>query len=96
MAKVTLTIDLDGAKQVPQQLRERITELVRVGLNQPGNRLPTVRELALDLELNANAVKRFCDELQAEGLLMWREGAGVYAIDLRKEVEERRQGAFDV
>jgi len=96
MTKVTLTIDLDGAQEVPQQLRERIVELVRVGLNRPGHRLPTVRQLALDLELNANAVKRFCDELKSEGILMWREGAGVYAIDLRRDVEERRQGAFDV
>ena len=96
MAKVTLTIDLDGAKEVPQQMRERITELVRAGLNRPGHRLPTIRQLALDLELNANAVRRFCDALESEGILMWREGAGVYSIDLRSEVEERRQGAFDV
>lgn len=96
MAKVTLTIDLDGAQEVPQQMRERIIEAVRAGLNRPGHRLPTVRQLALDLELNANAVKRFCDELESEGILMWREGAGVYCIDLRKDVEERRQGAFDV
>lgn len=96
MAKVTLTIDLDGAQEVPQQMRERIIEAVRAGLNRPGHRLPTVRQLALDLELNANAVKRFCDELESEGILMWREGAGVFCIDLRKDVEERRQGAFDV
>lgn len=96
MAKITLTIDLDSAVEVPEQLRQRIVDLVRTGLNQPGHRLPTVRELALDLELNANAVKRFCDELAGDGVLMWREGAGVYCIDLRREQAARRQGAFEV
>lgn len=96
MAKVTLTIDLDSATDIPDQMRDKVTQLVTVGINNPGNRLPTVRQIALDLELNANTVKRICDALTDDGTLMWREGTGVYCIDLRKHVEDRRQGAFDV
>jgi DNA-binding transcriptional regulator YhcF (GntR family) len=55
-----------------------------------------VRQIAIDMELNANAVSRMFSELESEGYLMYREGAGFYCIDLREKIQARRGDAFDV
>ncbi len=96
MRKVQLTIDLDSPKMVATQLKEQIERLVEIGLHNPGQRLPTVRQLAVEMELNANTVKRICESLENEGVLMWREGAGLYCIDLREKTAKRRAEVFNV
>ena len=51
------------------QLAEQIRLLVRRGALTAGDPLPTVRELAVALGINANAVTRVYRDLQQEGLL---------------------------
>ena len=96
MAVVMLKVDLDSPRLVADQLRQQIEDKVNRGECNPGNRLPTVRQLALEMELNANTVTRMFRDLENDGYLMYREGAGFYCIDLREKVEARRGDAFDV
>ena len=79
MESIRLTVDLDRADPVYKQLKQNVKRLIKRGQCSPGRRLPTVRQIALDLELNANTVKRICADLEQDGILMWREGAGVYS-----------------
>lgn len=96
MARVRIEVDLDSAQSVPDQMREQIMDKVKIGRIFPGNSLPTVRQIAIDTELNANTISRICKELTAEGTLMYRDGAGFYCVDLRKQEAKKRDGAFDV
>ena len=95
MESIRLTVDLDRADPVYKQLKQNVKRLIKHGQCSPGRRLPTVRQIALDLELNANTVKRICSDLEQDGILMWREGAGVYSVDMRKHAEKRKK-VFDV
>ena len=69
---------IDRASPLPVyvQLAEQIRLLIRRGALGPGDPLPTVRELAVALGVNANTVTRVYRDLQQEGLLRLERGLG--------------------
>lgn len=73
-----LRIDPASADPPFAQLRTQITELVASGGLAPGDRLPTVRRLAGDLDIAPNTVARAYRELEADGVLEGRGRAGTF------------------
>ena len=71
---------IDRASPLPVyvQLAEQIRLLIHRGALAPGDPLPTVRELAVALGLNANTVTRVYRDLQQEGLLRLERGLGTF------------------
>jgi GntR family transcriptional regulator len=69
---------IDRASPLPVyvQLTEQVRLLIHRGALAPGDPLPTVRELAVALGLNANTVARVYRDLQQEGLLRLERGLG--------------------
>lgn len=60
----------------------------------PGDQLPTVRQLAVDLAINPNTVLRAYRELELGGLLQTHQGTGTFIAEKklkRKEGERERQ-----
>jgi GntR family transcriptional regulator len=53
----------------------------------PGDRLPTVRQLAVDLEVNPNTVIRAYREMELGGVLDTQQGSGTYVTDNRPEID---------
>ena len=78
---------IDRASPLPVyvQLAEQIRLLVRRGALGPGDPLPTVRELAVALSLNANTVTRVYRDLQHEGLLRLERGLGTSVAPQQRE-----------
>lgn len=74
--QLPITIDKRSGIPVYIQLGERIRLLIRQGVLKVGDPLPTVRELAVDLGINANTVARVYRELQAAGVLRLERGVG--------------------
>ena len=72
------TIDRTSPLPVYVQLAEQIRLLVRRGALSAGDPLPTVRELAVSLGINANTVTRVYRDLQQEGLLRLERGLGTF------------------
>lgn len=63
--------------------------LVR-GTLSPGDTLPSVRELASELQVNPRTVSQAYAELEGEGVVRVRPGKGTFvAPDIRPEVDER-------
>jgi GntR family transcriptional regulator len=60
------------------QLEREIKLAVVLGTLKIGDQLPTVRQLAVDLRVNANTVARVYAELEREGLLSTRRGIGTF------------------
>lgn len=71
-------VDRESPLPVYVQLAEQIRLLVRRGALTPGEPLPTVRELAVALGINANTVARVYRDLQQEGLLRLERGLGTF------------------
>ena len=71
-----ITIDEADARPIYVQVAEEIKALIARGELSEGAQLPPVRQLASDLGVNLNTVATAYRELQAEGLLNIRHGAG--------------------
>jgi GntR family transcriptional regulator len=71
-------IDRAGATPVYVQLQEQIRLLVHRGVLTPGDAMPTVRALAVELGINANTVARVYRELQHQGVLRLERGVGTF------------------
>lgn len=87
---------LDSGSGVPfyRQIQDQILAAVATGALGPGDRLPTVRSLAVDLSVNPNTVARAYKELEIRGVLNTQQGTGTFVSQQevsRDEVEQRRQ-----
>ena len=71
---------LDPHSHVPiyEQIIEHIHGSVAAGVYRPGESLPSIRALALDLLVNPNTVQRAYQELERQGLVYMRKGLGVF------------------
>jgi GntR family transcriptional regulator len=75
-----ITIDESDARPIYRQIVEEIKALIARGGLKEGSGLPPVRQLAADLGVNLNTVATAYRELQAEGLLVIRHGAGATVV----------------
>lgn len=98
MERSVLKIDLDSIQPFDKQIREQIKRLVSTRECRPGRRLPTMRQLALDLEINANELSRICRRLEEDGYLLRRSGIGTYAIYLKEGPgsAKQREAVYDL
>ncbi|MCH9735198.1 MAG: GntR family transcriptional regulator [Actinomycetia bacterium] len=71
-------VDPRGGGPLFNQLRMQIIDLIRDGQLAPGARLPTVRELAGELNLAVNTVARAYRELEAAGVVETRGRFGTF------------------
>src|SRR4051794_21673833 len=69
------------------QLERAIRVAIATGRLQPGERLPTVRQLAVELRINANTVAKVYGELERVGVLETRRGVGTFAAATGPEVD---------
>lgn len=77
---MTIRIELDAASGVPfyRQIIDRVRAAIATGELSPGDRLPTVRQLAVDLSINPNTVSRAYTELELTGLVETQMGSGTF------------------
>jgi len=64
-----LSLEVDGAVPLYQQLRDRIVEAIASGTLRRGDSLPATRQLAADLGINMHTVNKAYDLLRQEGLI---------------------------
>lgn len=76
MAQARLTIDLGAPAPAYQQIVQGLRRLLVAGELSEGERLPSVRDLALDLGVHHNTVAEAYRNLAAEGWLTLRPGRG--------------------
>jgi len=71
-------LDLHSGMPVYRQIMDQVRGGVAAGSLTPGDQLPTVRQLAVDLEINPNTVVRAYRELELGGLLETHQGTGTF------------------
>jgi GntR family transcriptional regulator len=90
---------LDGRSPVAtyKQLVQQVRQALRVGLLEPGDQLPRVREVAESVAINPNTVLKAYRELELEGLVEGRPGLGTFVVrslagpSLASQAELRRE-----
>jgi GntR family transcriptional regulator len=74
----TLSIDPRDPTPIYAQVERGLRAAIATGRVRPGDQLPTVRQLAVDLSVNANTVARVYAELERQGVLETRRGVGTF------------------
>ena len=76
-----ISIDANDRTPIYAQLERAIRVAIATGRLRSGDQLPTVRQLAVDLRVNANTVARVYVTLEREGVLATRRGVGTFIAD---------------
>jgi GntR family transcriptional regulator len=71
-------LDLHSGMPVYRQIMDQVRGGIASGALTAGDQLPTVRQLAVDLEINPNTVVRAYRELELGGLLETHQGTGTF------------------
>ena len=85
-------LDYRSAKPIYAQIVEGFREQIVAGVLPPGEKLPSVRELAAELTINPNTIQRAYRTLEAEGWILTIPGKGCFVCageeSLEKETEK--------
>lgn len=73
-----VSVDLRDKTPIYAQLERALRAAIATTRLRPGDRLPTVRQLAVDLRINANTVARVYAELERAGVIETRRGVGSF------------------
>jgi GntR family transcriptional regulator len=78
-----MNLELDFRSGIPIYLQvvDRIKEMIADGQLKPGDQLPTVRALALEMRINFNTVARAYRILDEAGIISTQQGRGTYILD---------------
>ncbi|WP_438821546.1 GntR family transcriptional regulator [Gordonibacter massiliensis (ex Traore et al. 2017)] len=76
-----ITIDSDSGIPLWLQLRNRLIYLIASGKFQVGDKLPTVRELAVDLGVNYNTVSKVYQDIERDGYIVSKRGKGTFVAE---------------
>ena len=90
-----VAIDPRDSTPIYAQLDRGLRAAIAAGRLNPGDQLPTVRQLAVDLKVNANTVARVYADLERAGILETRRGVGSFiratAAEARPPDEHQRR-----
>ena len=81
----------ENNKAIYIQIADRICDEIVSGTYPPDSRLPSVREYAADIQVNANTVMRSYERLSNRGLIYNRRGIGFFvASEAREKILKER------
>src|SRR3954451_4285758 len=93
-SRFQFAIDLHSGVPVYRQLIDQVRGGIASGSLTSGDQLPTVRQLAVDLQINPNTVMRAYRELELGGVLETHQGTGTFIANKKlekKSAERERQ-----
>jgi len=73
-----IRVDHESGVPLYAQIIEKIKHLVATGRLKPGDQLPTIRQLAVDLRVNPNTVVHAYHELGSQGVISTQQGRGTF------------------
>ena len=85
-----IKFSLDPANGTPiyRQIIQQIEYAILSGRLVPGDRLPTIRTLAVELKTNPNTIAKAYGELEIRGILATQVGSGTYISDKKPVMED--------
>jgi GntR family transcriptional regulator len=91
---VDITINLSDGVPIYRQIVNQVKYLAASGLIKPGEELPPIRTLALQLKVTPNTIVKAYGELEISGVIHKRRGSGTFVSEGRPQqvtLRERRR-----
>ncbi len=86
-----LHVDPKDPTPIYAQLERAIRVAIATTRLQPGQQLPTVRQLAVELRVNANTIARVYLNLEREGVLQTKRGVGTFIAEQVPELHAQHR-----
>ena len=77
-----IVIDSRDKRAIYEQVVDRLSDLMLIGALEPGDKLPSVRSLAVDLSINPNTIQKAYIELERQGYVYSVKGVGSFVADM--------------
>ncbi len=81
MNELKFELDFRTGAPIYEQIVEQVRSRIDSGALRPGDQLPTVRQLALELRVNFNTIARAYRILDEAGLISTQQGRGTYILE---------------
>ena len=91
-------LDYRDARPIYSQIIDGFREQIAAGVLNPGDKLPSVRDLASELAINPNTIQRSYRQLEQEGWIVSIQGKGCFVsgeISIRQRERDRLLTEFD-
>jgi GntR family transcriptional regulator len=86
-----ITINVTDGVPIYRQIVNQVKYLVASGLLRPGEELPPIRTLALQLKVTPNTIVKAYGELETAGVIHKRQGSGTYVSQERPRLANRER-----
>ena len=91
-------LDYRDSRPIYTQIIDGFREQIAAGILQPGEKLPSVRDLAAELSINPNTIQRSYRQLELDGWIMSIQGKGSFVSGeegIRQREADRLLAEFD-
>jgi GntR family transcriptional regulator len=90
-----IKVDVKSALPVYEQIKRAIKLVILSGRLEEGDQLMSIRELALKLQINPNTIIKVYYQLEMEGFVISRPGAGYFVKFDGKKIQKERRELFE-
>ncbi len=80
---------IDKDRAICPQIEDQICAAISLGVFQPGERLKSVREVAVEAGVNPNTVQKAFSELERDGLIFSKPGSGWYVGEEKSAADDK-------
>ncbi len=87
---MNIAIDYQARTPIYEQIVLEIEKMVALNILQPGEKIATIRELALTLGVNPNTIKKAYDILEQKGVIISKSTKGTFIVDEVLQVKEAK------
>ena len=89
-----ILIDYRDTRPIYEQVAERFRILILRGVIKPDEKMPSVRNLAVDLSINPNTIQRAYTELERQGYIYTVKGKGNFVSESSQLLQRYREEIF--
>lgn len=89
-----ILIDYKDRRPLYEQICERFEDLITKSILEVDSKLPSVRNLAMDLSINPNTIQRAYGELERKGYCYSIKGKGSFVADIKHMIPLKQKDFF--
>ena len=86
-----IVLDYQDRRPLYEQIVEKFRHLILNGALKPGEKMPSVRQLAMELSINPNTIQRAYMTLEQEGLIYPVKGKGNFVAETQQIQEKSKE-----
>ena len=91
-----IILDYQDRRPIYEQITEKFRTLIYQGALPAGSRLPSVRQLAMELSINPNTIQRAYMTLEQEGLIYPVKGKGNFVAETQQIQEKSKEDFLEL